>query len=177
MWQSNFKAWLTEEDGTLVPGSERVGHNVFTLEGREWLKYIVALESLGPDVALDSRRFRWIGVGAGTQLEITSVEGLVSPLTITTGPDEYLRVLGTRTEPTNFSQKFTTVFTGASADFDHHGASVDVSEAGIFVDVHDGVGTLLDPSDSDNVPVAYKSFEPLTKAQAQTLTITWEFRF
>ena len=129
------------------------------------------------DTPVDGRRLRWIGVGDGYLSEITSVNGLAGPLTLATGPDEYIRQLGTKTSPTDYSVLYTTVFTGASADLDHHGTSVDVSEAGIFADVHDGVGTLLDPSLGTHAPVAYKSFAALTKLQAQTLTLTWEFRF
>ena len=174
--ESNFCAWLSE-GGRIVPGSERRGHNVITDAGREWLSQISVWDSFSPDVPVDERRFRWIGVGGGYQSEILSVVALVSPLTLTTGPDEYIRVLGTKSAPVQTSVKFTTVFTGASADLDHHGATVDVSEAGIFVDIHDGAGTLLDPTVGTNVPAAYKAFTALTKAQAQDLTITWEFRF
>lgn len=174
---ANFCAWLTDEQGFDIPSSYRRGHNVFTNIGREWLKQIVVWATTGPDVAVDTRRFRWIGVGSGVYSEIVNVEQLASPLTVTSGPDTYLRVLGTRTEPTNFSVKYVTVFSGAGADFDHHGASVDVSEAGLYVDVHDGVGTGLDPTDEDNLLVAYKTFSTLTKLAAQTLTISWELRF
>ena len=173
---SNFSLWLTE-NGRYVPGSRRVGHNVFTDTGREWLRQLVVWDTFGPDVAVDARRLRWIGVGSGNLAELTSVGALDSPLTITTGPSEYIRVLGTRTETTNFSVRYETIFDGMSMDFDHHGASVDISEMGLFADVHDGGGTLLSPSVATHAPVAYKSFDPVTKTTTQTLTILWELRF
>lgn len=168
--ESNFEAWLTDEQGRVVPGSRRVGHNVFTDTGRDWLRDLVSWSALSPDVALDSRRFRWVGVGTGSQLELNNIEGLVTPLALSGG--DYITTLPAWTAPTLTSKKFTIVF-GAGA----FGGDYAISEAGIFVDVHDGVGTLLDPSVSDNVPVAYKAFDALTKLDAQTLTVTWEFRF
>lgn len=180
--ESNFSAWITDEFGLIVPGSIRKGHNVFTDFGRQWLRELVIWSIIGDldtvdDAPYNERRFRWIGVGTGVQYELRSVESLVSPLSVTTGPTTYLRVLPAPTFPTFNSIKYTVAFTGASADFDHHGASVTVSEAGIFVDIDDGGGPGLDPTDSDNIPVAYKTFDALTKAAAQTLTITWEFKF
>lgn len=176
MLDANFEIWASDSGG-LVPGSYRRGHNVFTDVGLEWLARATVWSSLSPDTAVDERRLRWLGLGSGAQYAHRGVSALVTPLTITTGPDEYIRVLGTRSEPTNNAQRFVTVFTGASADFDHHGASVVVSEAALYADVHDGVGTILDPSQASSVPVAYIVFDPVTKLQAQDLTITWELRF
>lgn len=176
----NFYAWLSDERRRFVPGSLRVGHNVITNFGREWLAQLSAWQTItgtSDDVPYTEHRLRWLGVGGGSQLEQKGVVKLVTPLTITTGPNEYIRQLGTLTWVTDFSARYTTVFTGASSDFDHHGASVDVSEAGLYVDYDDGGGPDLSPADDDNVPVAYKAFDALTKAAAQTLTITWELRF
>jgi hypothetical protein len=180
--ESNFHAWLTNEAGLVVPGSHRNGHNVFTESGREWLKQVIVWASIGSnligdDVPQDERRLRWIGVGSGTLLELTSVGALMSPLSITVSPTMYLRVLGTRAHAIDSAVSYTTSFLGSGVDFDHHGSSVTISEAGIFVDVDSGSGPGLDPSVSVNAPVAYKSFAPLTKLAAQTLTISWEFRF
>lgn len=179
--ESNFRAWL-EDDAGLVAGSVREGHNVLTDHGREWLRRVVVWSLVGTlgsvnDVVLDARRLRWLGLGSGTLTELTNVEGLAAPLSVSIGPTRYLRVLGTRTHPIDTSVKFVTTFSGASADFDHHGASVSISEAGMFADVDTGSGPGLDPSLSIHTPVAYKAFAPLTKLAAQTLTITWEFRF
>lgn len=179
MLRSNFKAWLTE-GGLYVPGSLRKGHNVITNSGREWLTQLVGWSTIGistDDIPFDTRRFRWLGVGGGSLLELKSVDGLDTPLTITTGPDEYIREIGPLTHVTDFAARYVTTFTGASADFDHQGATVDISEAAIFVDVDSGGGPVLDTSLANNVPAAYKSFSTLTKAQAQDLVITWEFRF
>jgi len=175
--EANVFIWLSK-DGQVVPGSVRHGHNVFTDYGKEWLKQLVVWGTIGAaDVALTEGRFRWVGVGSGFLPELSSVEGLHTPLTITTGPDEYIRALGPKTTPVNTSVRYSTTFLGAGSDFDHHGATVDVSEAAIFVDVHDGVSTQLDPSVGTHMPVAYKSFVPVTKAADQNLIVTWEFRF
>lgn len=257
--ESNFHAWLSE-DGVVVPGSHRHGHNVFTDFGREWLRDLVSwtlrttyvqggaaatviagagagekriggltgmtsasegrylslggsgdndgvflissfisvnsvdvvdaspgtipdannssivwAELEGPgDTTAEQRRLRWIGLGTGSALEITSVDQLASPLSITTGPDVFFKVLGTRTEPVITATKYVTAF---AETFAHHGASVDISEAAIFADVHDGTSALLDTAVGTNAPVAYKTFAPLNKLQAQTFTATWEFRF
>lgn len=178
--ESNFSAWLTDEGGLLVPGSVRTGHNVFTEVGRLWVSRLVAWTTVGvttDDVPGDERRPRWLGVGSGSQLEQRGAERLVAPLTITTAPDAYLRAVAAPAFPVIFSQRYTVAFTGASADFDHHGASVSVSEAGLYVDVDDGGGPLLDPGVGTNQLAFYKSFAALTKLAAQTLTVTWELRY
>lgn len=181
--ESNFWAYLQDERGKVVPGSYREGHNVFTMRGREWLSKLVVWQSLGSfpsaglDVPVTNERFRWIGVGTSSQLEQVEVNKLVSPLTITTGPDAYIKVVGALSRPTTFSVKFTTTFMGT--EFAHHGAQVVLSEAGLFVDVDPpgAPGPSLSTGSPNNVPVAYKTFDPLTKQTSQTLTIGWEFRF
>lgn len=179
--RANFHACL-QENGLVVPGSRRVGHNVFTNFGREWLAQLVGWSTIGvstDDIEFTNFKVRWLMVGTGTQLEQVGVARLVSGLTVTTGPDVYLREVPDPPTifPTTSSVRWVTTYTGASADFDHHGASVDVTEAGLFVDEDSGGGPSLSTGDPNLNPVAYKTFPVLTKLAAQDLIIRWEFRF
>jgi hypothetical protein len=180
---SNVEIFLSDEDGRVDPASIRRGHNVFTDIGRNWLQLAVAWESLGvhdpasgADAAFDSAyaRFRWIGVGSGYQPEYTTVQRLVSAISITAAPT-YMKTLGTLTRPTPFSVRYTTTFSGA--DFAHHGASITLSEVAVLPDYNDGGGTLFDPALSFVYAAAYRSFDPLIKPVGSTLTVIWEFRF
>jgi len=181
MFTANFEAFLTDAEGRSVPGSYRSGHNVFTNTGRDWVAKALAFATIGTfspevdDVPYDDGlpRFRWIGLGDGSQLERRGITRLVSPVEITAAPT-YIKTLGTLTQPVPSSLKYTNVFDGT--DFTHLGPSVTVSEAAVYVDRDGGSGPSLSDGDDDNVPVAYKTFDPLTKLAAQTLTIVWEFR-
>lgn len=176
--RSNFWAWLTDPDGRVAGDSRRSGHNVFTDVGAEWLSSLVGWFSIGgsADVPSRSDRLRWVMVGNGSQAETPGVRGLISPLTILVGPNVYLRALPVPARQPTSCTRYTIVFTGASTDFDHHGVSVSVSEVGLFPDIDDGGGPVLSTASSGYEPVFYKSFDPLTKLAAQTLTFVWEFR-
>lgn len=174
----NFEAWLTE-NGVYVPGSRRVGHNVITETGREWLSQLVAWQTIAPpadDSPWTQDRIRWIGVGDDWYPELKHVSQLKAPVLVT-GSD-YLAALSAPAwvlggvSGSSSAIKYTHAFgSGELPD------GVDVQEAGLFVDRNDG-GTGLDPTVATNPPVAYKVISPpLTKALAQTLTIRWELRF
>lgn len=178
--QINFEAYLTNADGTYVDGSFREGHNVFTNYGRAWLSNLIRWSLVGDlaainDVQTTGDRLRWISVGSGSQEELVGVQRLVTPLSILTGPTVYLGALGTRSFPTNNAIRHVRAFSGT--DFAHLGASVTVAEAGLFVDQDTGGGPALDVAIGTHPPVAYITLPPLTKLAAQTLTVTWEFRF
>ena len=183
--RSNFTALLRER-GKIVPGSHREGHNVFTVTGRNWLSKIAAWSSLSADTPYTERRVRWIGVGTGSQLEVTTVSQLATPV-ITTA-SSYLVPLSTVTFPTATSVRHSRTY--GTSDISTTSTPVVVTEAGLFVDVDTtdlagtedsavggGVDTTLDPTVSTNPPIAYKAFDPITKTQDFTLEIRWDFRF
>ena len=189
--KSNFYACL-RNGGKLVPGSVREGHNIFTSTGRNWLSKLVAWYDAGAtDQPHTRRRVRWIGMGKGSQLETESVTTLAVPALITSA--YYLVPIQSVEFPTSTSVRFIKEFLLNEISF--IGSPVTLTEAGLFVDVNpantgantDGsedvandpgvVDTILNPSLSINAPVAYKSFEPLTKTIDFTLEIRWDFRF
>lgn len=188
----NFEAFLRDKDGKVVPDSIRRAHNVFTTSGRNWLSKLVAWHDLSstPDDPYTNRRIRWMGVGTGAQAEVTSVTALQNAVPVTTGPTTYLKaVTAPVTFPTSTSVRFITTF--ATTDVSISGPAI-VTEAGLFADVDpynfvaggegeeddQGSGTsVLDLDSGVNPPVAYKSFDPITKTQDFILELRWDFRF
>jgi hypothetical protein len=189
--ESNFYACL-REGGKIVTGSRREGHNIFTSIGRNWLSKLVSWQDIGSfDTPYTRRRVRWIGVGSGSQLEVESVNSIANPSLITSS--YYLVAIQSVEFPTSTSVRFIKEF--ALNEISFIGTPVTLTEAGLFVDVNpadtgalsDGsedlahepgvVDTTLNPALSINAPVAYKSFEPLTKTVDFTLEVRWDFRF
>jgi len=188
----NFSA-LCRERGKIVPGTRREGHNVFTSNGRNWLSKLIAWQTIGStDAPYTRRRARWMGVGTGSQFEVTTVAALNAPALV--NATDYLATIDSVTFPTLSSVKFTKEFAGSEISFS--GSTVEVTEAGLYVDVNpaeiaapcaaytgtedaeaSGETTTLDPNVGSNPPVAYKVFEALPKTPDFILEINWEFRF
>lgn len=185
---SNLWACMRER-GKLVPGSRREGHNVFTNNGKNWLSKLVAWNTIaGADEAYTHRRVRWMGVGTGSQLEVANVVSLAQAIVADSLGNYLLPISYPQTFPTSTSVQFIREF-GVN-EITLTGAPVIVTEVGLFVDVNDadnqgtedvavggGVFTTLDPEVPTNAPVAYKSFEALTKTVDFSLEFRWEFRF
>lgn len=131
--QSFFRACL-RKNGVMVPGSERIGHNVLVNNGRDWLAKLSSWATFGsPDVANTNRRIRWIGVGDSQHLESEAVVTLANAVSITTGPDVYLAQIDA--PPTFLSlvwAKFTRTL--STTEVSHSGA-VAITEAGLYADV------------------------------------------
>lgn len=170
----NFRLVMRDELGRVVPGTERVGHNVFTADGRDLLTSLVAWSLIGtPDTAHTQRRARYIGVGGGVQPEDQWVVSLVVPLQVTGGV--YLKTLDPALTifPTETSVTLKTVF--ATTDITYVAPAVVVSEAGLYFDV--SPGGVLSTSSPSNVPSFYKTFEPVVKLNSFTMEILWELKF
>ena len=191
MVMCNFYAVLRER-GKLVPGSRRVGHNVFTTSGRNWLTKLISWYSTSSvDQPFTNRRVRWIGLGTGTQIEATTVAKLVTPVLATS--TDYLVAVQAVEFPTSTSVRFIKEF--LLNEISITSTPVILTEAGLFADVNparpglanDGsedvpfdpgnVDTVLNPSSGLSAPIAYKAFEPLTKTVDFTLEVRWDFRF
>ena len=176
------------ERGKLVQGSQRIGHNVFTTTGRNWLSKLMAWQAIStPDVAFTQRRGRWIGVGTGNQLESQNVSALVTPAKAT--PTDYLMPIESVEFPTSTSVRFTKEF--GLTEITVASLPVSVTEIGLFVDVNpvDTIGgvedvayaagtveTTLNPALSVNPPVAYKAFDAVTKTIDFILEVKWDLR-
>jgi hypothetical protein len=79
--RDNFLAFLRDETGRIVPGSERCGHNVITNYGRLWLSRLIAWKLIGStDGPWTDSRLRWMLVGDGSLPETTSVVTLSNSL-------------------------------------------------------------------------------------------------
>jgi hypothetical protein len=186
----NFEAFLRDRDGKIVKDSIRRAHNVFTTTGKNWLSKLVAWETVAPiDVPYTQRRVRWMGVGTGVQSEVTSVTSILNPAIYDAGSAVLAPITAT-THPTSTSVRFTRTYGTSEISF---GGPVILTEAGLFADVNPydfvsgGAGTedtlapsgtsVLDPAVGTNPPVAYKSFDPITKTSDFTFEIRWDFRF
>jgi hypothetical protein len=175
------------ERGKLVQGSRREGHNIFTITGRQLLSKLIAWQTIaGTDIPFTHRRVRWMGLGDGTQREVTTVPQLVSPVLVS--GTNYLVALQSMEFPTSTSVRFIKIFGVNEITFGS--APVALSEAGLFADVNPwdmggtedtqaggGFDTTLRPDVQSNPPIAYKSFEPLNKTSDFTLEVQWDFRF
>jgi len=185
----NFSAIL-KKNGKEV--ERREVHNVLTDVGADWLAHLVAWHSLGdPDVPVTQRRVRWIGVGTGTsQDELPGVVKIEVPTPVDDAGN-YLAALDGSEFPdaevptARFFKEFgtgdiTTVINPI----------VPITEAALFVDVHrvgeiggysdspwGTLSTTLNPLNSDNPPVTYARFEPITKTRDYSLEFHWDYRF
>lgn len=173
--------------GKIVPGSIREGHNVFTITGRNWLSKLCGWQTItSTDVPYTERRVRWIGVGTGSLLEVTTVSALNIPALANT--TDYIAPLQSVEFPSSTSVRFIREF--GTNEISATGVPVVVTEAGLFADVNPAAGaptediavgggynTTLAPTASTNPPVAYKAFEGLAKTVDFTLEVRWDFRF
>lgn len=177
--QSLFRACL-KEDGVVVPGSERVGHNVLTNFGAEWLAELLVWQTIGStDAPFTRRRVRWIGVGDDSHTEVDeSIQTLKSAVTIdgTLYLAEVEHSLSTPTGPEFVSPvwvRFTRTFDYGEIS---HSGDVLIKEAGLYADFLDGAYGLL-PTNPLHPVIAYKTFDGLLKSSAFTLELEWSFKF
>jgi hypothetical protein len=186
--ESNI-ALCMRERGKIVPKSRRDGHNVITVTGRNMFSKVIAWSALGvTDTPFTQRRVRWIGVGAGSQLEVTTVSQLAQAVLAVASPADYLVPINAPPSfPTSTSVEFAYEF--GTTEVSTGGVPVLVSEVGLFADVNPasaggsedvaggGVPTTLNPAVPTNPPISYKAFEGLTKTKDFTLEVRWTFRF
>jgi hypothetical protein len=180
---------LMREGGKIVPGSLREGHNVFTVNGKNWLSKLMAWSTIaGTDIAFTNRRCRWMGLGTGSQLEASTVAALVTPVLAT--PTDFLRPIQSVEFPTSYSVRFIKEF--GTTEITILGTPVQITEAGMFADVapaNNGAvedvsyeplvypaATILNPTIGTNSPVTYKTFDGLTKTVDFTLEVRWDLR-
>ena len=136
----NFEAYLTE-NGNVVPGSIRRGHNTLTSFGKNWLRDLVTsslivdveLASPGADVFKDQRRLRWISLGNGSGVD-DDVEKLHAAHLIE--PATYLVPIDSGTYLTDNTIRFTTLFNTDS--FVGLPSPVSITEVGLFPDGQQG---------------------------------------
>ena len=162
----------------------RAGKNIWTLTGREYLSELISLAASSPRTVFREDRVAYIGMGIGAQSEVADIESLVDPVAYQAG----LYLASTVTPAT-----FPSTGTGTpktSAQFVREfgtgeislGMNVVLTEAGLFTDGDPDndwdLGT-IDTSTAafGRAPVAYKTFEPVTKTTQFTIRVIWEVRF
>lgn len=162
------------------------GKNIWTLTGREYLAELIALSARSPRTTFREDRVSYLGLGIGSQAEVANIESLVEPIPYVTA--EFLAPMqtpalfpasGTGTPIT--SVQFVREF--ATDEISYDGSAVVLTEAGLYTDGNpneDWSIELLDSTfsgSSGRAPVAYKTFEPITKTTSFTLRVIWEIRF
>lgn len=180
----NVMMFLRDRNRRFLPDSLRVGHNVWTLTGREYIAELVALLAVSPTrtVVRDDRIY-YLGVGSGSQEEVESITGLVTPVEYRSG--EFLAPSQTpatfpadTSSTTRTSVRFTREYASNEISL---GADTIITEAGLYTDGDPGNNNEPPaPTDfataANRAPLAYHRFEPITKFLGFTFTIIWELR-
>jgi len=172
----------TRERGKLVGRSE--GFNVWTLTGREYLAELIAIRAVSPRTLYRDDRISYIGLGSGSQAEEANIPSLVDPIPY--APGEFLAPVAS---PATFPASAASSTRTAVRFIREYGLSeislgydVVLTEAGLFTDGNpDDDWALNAPTGidaaGDRAPMAYKTFEPITKTTEYTLRVIWEVRF
>jgi len=172
----------TRERGKLRQRVE--GDNIWTLTGREFIAELIALRASSPRTAFRDDRVAYIGMGSGVQSEVSDITSLVDPVVYRTG--EFLaRIDAPATFPTsgtsttNTAVRFEREFTVGEISL---GYNVVLTEAGLFTDGDpdddwDYSATPTSFADtSGRAPMAYKTYEPITKTTDFNLRAIWTVR-
>lgn len=178
-----YLSMVCRERGKIVPGTRRLGHNIWTLTGREHLAQLMSYSTYGPpSVGARQDRIRYIGFGVGSQPEVASVSSLVTPIAFDAS-NNFLAQVSLPTfplAPSRTAVRYSRTFTELELSVV---ATVTLTEAGLFTD--GDPGTSFDPETRDitltnallQAPNSYKVFEPLSKSQNFVLEVSWEVRF
>lgn len=183
MVEGRFRA-ETREGGKRRQSVE--GKNIWTLTGREYLAEMIALSARSPRATFREDRVSYLGLGIGSQPEVANIESLVDPIPYATA--EFLAATqtpaifpasgtGTPITSVQFVREFGT------EEISYGGSAVVLTEAGLFTDGDPNNDWSLATLDttfaaaSGRAPVAYKTFEPITKTTSFTLRVVWEIRF
>jgi hypothetical protein len=175
---------VMRERGKLVPGSHREGHNIWTNTGREFLAMLMSLET-PPMVPFRQDRIQYIGVGIGSQIEDASVQGLVQPVEFST--NLFLATLDIPPSfpllPTRTTVRYHKLF--SESEITIGAGEVTISEIGLFTNGDPNAVPIYNPGSrnktiavaAQQAPVAYKTFDPVTKKDSLQLEVSWEIRF
>ncbi len=170
---------ICRERGKLRRDLCREGHNIWLLTGRAYDAAIKSYQSYGPDVPLRNDRIKYIGIGSGTQPEVSTITHLVTPIAWDAG-NHFLAQLNIPYFPTTDGTivRYAKLF--GLTDISITGTVV-VQEVGLFTD---GNPPLYVPGTRDTTlvnalaqsPLCYKTFEPLPKTQDVDMSFVYELR-
>lgn len=169
------------ERGKLV--GRQQDYNIFTLTGREFFIKSAGLQAWSPLTRFRSDNIAYIGVGIGTQPEVSSVGSLVAPVPYVAG--EFLAPLdapvlfplsgGGSTVVARFMREFSM------PEISFGGLTVTLTEAGLYTN-GDPAANWAVPAPTDFVtaagraPVAYKTFEPFPKTASRNVQFIWDLQ-
>ena len=159
------------------------GHNVWTNSGREYSAQRKILREDGTPYRADY--IDYIGLGSGVYEETVGVDRLNTPIAWDAAAGDFLRPIErNRTsfplEPSRTAVRLVRSYGEAEISYD--GAAVAITEAGLFTNGGPAAlwvpGTRILALDEavNQEPVAYHSFEPITKSPNVELEIIWELR-
>lgn len=162
------------------------GHNIWTLTGREFLAEKIALKAWSDRTLFRDDVVAYIGVGSGSQAEVSEISSLVDPVPYKSG--QFLAAIdapatfpSSGTSTTNTSVRFIREFSPSEISL---GYNVVLTEAGLFTDgdPNNDWDTSSTPTDfstaASRAPVAYKAYEPITKTTGLfALRYIWDVRF
>lgn len=200
--KQNLELTLRER-GKIV--ERRTGHNIFLDLGREWLANLVSFESFGPDVPFRNDRIKYMGLGIGGNRQLAAGVGNIAsipPMSVSypgtnnqtdvdpsvtvlerpvrvsgsesTYPgvsgDAWVGIIGSADPLSVVNQvTFRRVFVQTEVSYGSF-IKVPLSEVGLFT-------SAADPENYQNNPVAYDTFDTLTKTTAFELEVVWTLRF
>jgi hypothetical protein len=160
------------------------GSNIWTLTGREYLAELISLKNFSGDEFFRNDRIAFIGLGVGSQPEVANISQLVSGVPYV--PGEFLARVRV---PATFPVLSSTSSRTAVRFIREYGQTevslpdnVILTEAGLFTDGDPDnnwsrTATPTGMAVADRAPMAYKTFEPVTKTTSFTLRVIWEVRF
>lgn len=188
--QGHVTVQLFDLDGKLKKETE--GFNIWTLTGREYLTELISLQAFSlveaDRIVYRKDRVAYMGLGIGSQVEVSNISSLVDPISYDTGVSGTGTFLSLVDIPVTFPSTNSTavqfIKTFGPTDFSvNPGSSVVLTEAGLFTDGDPGNNFAIGQdftawqNSASFAPVAYKTFEPVTKTQDFTMKIVWEVRF
>ena len=159
------------------------GYNIWTLTGREYLAEVIALSAASPRTPFRNDRIRYMGLGIGSQAELSSVTSLVNPIPFSAG--QFLAPVDVPAIfPDNPNPAVQFVRTFGLTEISLGGTNVILTEAGLFTDGDPADNWAIFSEDvpgfeesSSYAPMAYKTFEPVTKTTQFTLKLVWDVNF
>jgi len=188
------------ERGKIV--DRREGHNIWLAVGREYLAKLIAYQSYDPDVPFIDARIKYIGLGIGGTRQVapnlannapisppyvgTNVQNDVSlytlqlerPVRLSGSSTNYPGVNGDvwlgRVDSADVSTEankvvFRRVISQTEVNYGPF-TTMPLSEIGMFI-------ATADPSYMSNAPVAYDTFDTISKTSGITLEVEWSIHF
>lgn len=194
--RQNLRLTLRDERGKLC--GRREGHNIWLATGAEWLTRLMGLKAVDPDVPEENARIKYMGLGVGGNRQFAQARLAVAPYDVYAGTnaqtdqnpavtrlerpvrvsggegaypgvstDRWLAAVQAPPDyPSARTVRYRRIFTRQEVSYGNF-LSIPISEIGLFI-------SSADPAFYLNTPVAYDTFDPLSKTSAVALEVTWD---